>query len=381
MTTKGSTGVKIRNYPSLPLEQALTVTRAIQEQAAGHAVDRLTLATLLDRSPSSSGYVDLLLASRAFGLTKGGANAHTFELTELGERATSGDALQEKQAWRDAVLTVAPFKRFLESHNGKRVPAPAAMKAFLVAHASVPEQRAEECADRVLASARAVGLIVNVKGNDYIRLASGDRALASPINDTDNDTSDEVEDNDNVQQDFKALEKISVSPANAPTNGGNEEPPVAPTKPKKVFIAHGKNRRPLEQLKAILDKFGVKYAVALDEAHAGRPISAKVAALMKDECSSAIFIFTADERFVEEDENGNRTEVWRPSENVIYELGAASILYDRRIVIFKEKRVNFPSDYSDLGHISFEEDSLSSQIGDLFSELVALDILEVRAKG
>ena len=71
---------------------------------------------------------------------------------------------------------------------------------------------------------------------------------------------------------------------------------------------------------------------------------------MRDECSSGIFIFTADERFVRELASGETEEVWRPSENVVFELGAASILYENRIVIFKEKGVTFPSDFSDLGY-------------------------------
>jgi predicted nucleotide-binding protein len=65
----------------------------------------------------------------------------------------------------------------------------------------------------------------------------------------------------------------------------------------------------------------------------------------------------------------------------VFELGAASILYENRIVIFKEKSVEFPSDYSDLGYIEFEKDQLVAELGALFQELVALDILEVRAKG
>jgi predicted nucleotide-binding protein len=120
--------------------------------------------------------------------------------------------------------------------------------------------------------------------------------------------------------------------------------------------------------------------VAVDEAHKGRPISAKVAQLMQEECSSGIFIFTADEQFLRE-KDGKMEEVWRPSENVVYELGAASILYENRIVIFKEKGVSFPSDFSDLGYIEFEKDQLATELGSLFSELVALDILEVTAKG
>ncbi|MEX1008546.1 MAG: TIR domain-containing protein [Acidimicrobiia bacterium] len=102
---------------------------------------------------------------------------------------------------------------------------------------------------------------------------------------------------------------------------------------------------------------------------------------MRDECSSGIFIFTADEQLFAQGENGEPVEVWRPSENIVYELGAASVLYDRRIVIFKEKGATFPSDFSDLGYIEFEQNQLVSQIGSLFQELVALDILEVRAKG
>lgn len=150
-----------------------------------------------------------------------------------------------------------------------------------------------------------------------------------------------------------------------------------------MFIAHGKNRVPLEQLKSALDTFKVTYAVAVEEPNKGRPISRKVAALMRDECSSGIFIFTADERFLREVEGkpGETEEVWRPSENVVYELGAASILYENRIVIFKETDVEFPSDFKDLGYIEFDKDQLGGELGSLFKELVALDILEVRAKG
>ena len=38
---------------------------------------------------------------------------------------------------------------------------------------------------------------------------------------------------------------------------------------------------------------------------------------MRDECSSGIFIFTADEKFLRESKGGEMTEVWRPSENVV----------------------------------------------------------------
>jgi predicted nucleotide-binding protein len=101
---------------------------------------------------------------------------------------------------------------------------------------------------------------------------------------------------------------------------------------------------------------------------------------MREDCSSAIFIFTADERFVRDDGVGEQSEIWRPSENVVYELGAASVLYERRIVIFKESRVSFPRDFSDLGYIEFQSDQLEAKMGNLLAELVGLDFLEVRPK-
>ena len=58
-----------------------------------------------------------------------------------------------------------------------------------------------------------------------------------------------------------------------------------------------------------------------------------------------------------------------------------SILYENRIVIFKEKRLTFPTDFSELGFIEFEQDQLVAELGPFIKELVELDILEVRAKG
>lgn len=161
------------------------------------------------------------------------------------------------------------------------------------------------------------------------------------------------------------------------------QPPPGPeaseaARPKRLFVAHGKNKKPLEGLKKILDGFGIGYKVAVDEPNAGRPISAKVAGLM-DECSAGIFIFTRDEQFFREYKDGNREEVWRPSENVVYELGAASILWERRIIILREDGVNFPSDFSDLGYITFEEGGMANKALDLMKELVALGLVKVQA--
>ena len=88
--TRGrAAGTKNRNYPPMTLDNALKMSRVIQDDASGMRVSRLTLSELLGVSPSSSNFRDLVAASRFFGLTEGGINAAEFSLTPIGQDATS----------------------------------------------------------------------------------------------------------------------------------------------------------------------------------------------------------------------------------------------------------------------------------------------------
>jgi predicted nucleotide-binding protein len=160
-----------------------------------------------------------------------------------------------------------------------------------------------------------------------------------------------------------------------------ESPTVIPTKksstPKKrarkqIFIAHGQNKVPLKQLKTILDQYKIPFKVASEDLQVSRPISKKVVDLMKN-CSSAIFIFTADEEYTDL-ENNKR---YRPNDNIFYELGAATILYENKIVIFKEEGVSFPNDFRDFGYISFGKDNITAKSMELLKELIKLDFIKI----
>jgi predicted nucleotide-binding protein len=139
-----------------------------------------------------------------------------------------------------------------------------------------------------------------------------------------------------------------------------------------IFIAHGKNKKPLEQLRRILDQFKIQYKVVVDEPNLGRPISSKVRETLQS-CNCAILIFTADEEF--KDKEGNT--IWRPSENVVYELGATSYLYGNRVVIMKEDTVDFPSNFRDIGYISFANDQLEAKAMEILRELIGFGIVKV----
>jgi predicted nucleotide-binding protein len=139
-----------------------------------------------------------------------------------------------------------------------------------------------------------------------------------------------------------------------------------------IFVAHGKNKKPLEQLKKILEQFKIPYKLAVEEPNLGRPISVKVKETMES-CNCAILIFTADEEL--KDKDGNT--IWRPSENVVFELGAAGFLYENRIVIMKEDIVQFPSNFKDIGYISFQKDQLEAKAMEILKELIGFEIVKV----
>ena len=147
--------------------------------------------------------------------------------------------------------------------------------------------------------------------------------------------------------------------------------PKEPRRPQAIFVA-GRRGKSLDQLVTILNEYKIPHKLAEDEPSLARPISTKVADTM-DQCGAAIIVFTPDEEL--RDLNGN--PVFRPSQTVVHELGAAGVKYGKRIVIFREERVTLAANYSDIGHITFEEGELNAKGIELFRELIAFGLISV----
>jgi hypothetical protein len=144
----------------------------------------------------------------------------------------------------------------------------------------------------------------------------------------------------------------------------------APAAARNVLISHGKNRGPLADVEEMLKIMGLQPKVAIREPNLARPVSEKVRSTMK-ECSAAVFVFTPDETLT--DSEGKR--VFKPSENVLHELGAASVLYDDKVVILKEKSIQLPSNVSGLAHIPFDMENVKATFMDLYKELKGFGLL------
>ena len=290
----------------------------------------------------------------AYGLTEGGYNAKEISVEPLAKRILTpleeGDDLTAK---REAALKPRVLGEFIRKYENSPLPRRDIALNVLV-EMDVPRDRAESVYNMIIDTAGSVELIKDIKGKQYIDLSGVHAAIKLD------------------EEEAEAKEEGFPEAKHVPTTITREEKIAKKELGQGIFIAHGKNKKPLEQLKRILDQFKIPYKVAIEEPNLGRPIGAKVKEIMES-CNCAILIFTADEELFDKEEKS----IWRPSENVVYELGASSYLYENRIVILKEEGVEFPSNFSDLGYISFVKDQLETKSVDVLKELIGFRIVKI----
>lgn len=352
------------SFPKYPLAEAVKVAQVIEDTNAGQPLPPVETALAMDLSPRNSQFEQLTSASIKYGLTSGSSRADEISITDLGQSVVSPESPEAKaQALLSAALAPETFRDLYAFFRGKKLPEEQFLLNTIVRQFDIPREHAAVCARVFLANMELVGLVKS-RGTDRY-LSTQARPVLSPDT-NDEDPEDEIA--DDVSPDDRADTDTPPLQVGAP-------PPAASARkkrPNRIFIGHGRNHKPLEQLTKTLDNLSIPYAVAADEATVGRPISKKVRDTM-DECGAAILIFSADVEYFDKDGNS----VWRPSENVSHELGAASVMYDDRIILFKESSVSLASNYSGIGYIPFEKDALDAKVNDLLRELVAFKILKL----
>jgi predicted nucleotide-binding protein len=357
------TKVSQSEFPNNTLEQALRVAQAIWDNFAGKGAPPHQIALAMDISPTSSAWRNLCGSSIAYGLTDGGYNASQITLTELGRRVVAptvegGDIAAKVEA----LLKPRVSREFYSKYDRAKFPKDEIGRNVLV-ELGLPKDRADRSFEILKSNGEYAGVILSTRSGPFVAMDSRNSGVGGGLSPASTD-------------DFNS--HGAPDPASELQSAASAGRALAPDTPKQLFVAHGKNRKPLESLRKVLNEFKIPYKVAVDEPNVGRPISAKVAELMR-ECSAGVFIFTRDEKFLKEDKDQKTSEVWRPSENVVYELGAASILWERKIIILREEGVNFPSDFSDLGYITFKDGELESKALELLKELVALGLVKFQA--
>jgi hypothetical protein len=360
-----------RVFPHHPLETALVLVRKIVDDMAAQPTDRLLLAEALGIKPASSNYRDLLSSSNKYGLTEGSEKSAHIRPTPLGIAAVQDSEPQKQQhALRTAALKPDPFRAFLERYSNRKIPGNGMLERILATDFGIPETLAAECAKVLLANGQFTGLIRTIAGAP--RVIFDDPTLRPEMKPpTEPATVLELE--AGADSGEAGLGNVLPLPSVARSESAKSEGRSPENQqPKPIFLAHGKNRAPLAKLEKILRDFGIPYKIVMDEANLARPISQKVRDTMA-QCGSAIVMFTRDEKLF--DEEGS--EVWRPSQNVVYELGAALYAYGQNVVILKEKGLSFASNYAGIGYIEFDAENIEAQAMDVIKELVGFKLLRI----
>jgi predicted nucleotide-binding protein len=319
------------------------------------------MATALGRSPGSSAFRQITAASSAYGLT-GGSYKTQFSMAEGGRAIVEPKSTEEEALGLvAAALAPAVFRRAYDFYKGKKYPEGQFFQNTAVREFGVPQKNAAKFVEIFTANMRYVGLIRDTPGGDWLATEAVPQATSATVPQA------EIE---RTATEAEAVAGVETDPVEAGppvrTNGQRKR------RPNRMFVGHGKNKKPLQQLLRTLDNLSIPYLVAEDEPNMGRPISQKVRDTM-EQCGAAILIFSADEEYFDTDQN----PVWKPSENVSHELGAAIVMYDNRVILFKEEPVQLASNYSGIGYIPFERDKLDAKVNDLLRELMGLKILRM----
>jgi len=352
------------DIPSVSLEKARRVPQTLIDSYGSDPTRPIDIASALNVTPSSGPFRTLCGAAVGYGLTDGGPNAPLISLTALGRRVvTPTEVDDDKQALREAALKPTIAQKFYAKYDGSPLP-PKNIAQNVLATFTVPPDRTSAVFDLLIENAMYVGFIKKIKEKNYIDIGApvSPGTGAQPSLDPARGEPSTPDDQEEIIDEDLGGERAS-----------REETPEtrSPTK-NAIFIGHGGNHKPMEQLIKILNEYGIPHKQAVAEASRARPIPQKVADVMR-ECGAAILVFTADKEYFDKDGNS----IWRPSENVSHELGAASVLYGDRIVIFKEKGIELPSNFSSVGYIEFEKDQLEDKGIELFRELVSMKILSI----
>ncbi|MGB7928249.1 MAG: TIR domain-containing protein [Terriglobales bacterium] len=348
-------------FPKHSLKTALRVPLALEEKNSGNPMPPTDVAIAIAKSPGSSDFRMLLSSSIKYGLSTGSYNQSKVALTALARDivAPTSDEDKNKALFQSAFIPPV-FKSIFESYKGRKVPDMQFFQNALVRDFGVSRDQAARCATVFYENADYLGLIRQATTGKWLASAPTGVAPQDELAEAGAAGGDENgHDPTEKQQPLPQVRAELVTP------------PATPAK-NAIFLGHGKNRVPLQQLEKFLSEYKIPYKVVVDEPNEGRPISQKVADSMNS-CGAGIIIFTADEEL----KGLNGQTIFRPSENAIFELGAASALYGSRVVIFKENGVTFPTNFRDIGYIEFDKDRLDAKVSELFRELIAFKLITV----
>ncbi len=129
-------------------------------------------------------------------------------------------------------------------------------------------------------------------------------------------------------------------------------PRVREARQLRIFVAHGRNPKLVAQVKDILTQVaGIDCEIAVKDEETAIPVPEKVFGAMK-RCTASVIIVSREQVRGENAGSGI-------NDNVLIEIGAAFMLYDKRVVLLWERGVPVPSNLQGLYRCEFDGDDLA----------------------
>ena len=328
-----------QTFPRDTLVKSLQLAESIEKNNAGKQFDITLLAQSLKNKPSSGSFRQLISSSSKYGLTKGGSQSKALSLTELGNSIVEPTNENEKTSGLIKALMNPPlFKTILEFYNAKQLPEESLFKNSLKRQFDVEAEYTEKVHAVLMNNIRYLKLIEKNDGNEYLNLYN---SKLSSLNESDTVQIETT----NLKNDDN---KLDASP-NKPIQ---PKPELIAT----VFLSHSKNMKILEQIESVLTFGNFKFEIAENEETTAIPIPKKIFGLMR-KCNCAIINVSADEQ--EKREDGS----YGINQNVLIEIGAAFLLYNKKVILLVDKRVKLPSNLQGLYQSQYEGDELNWNTG------------------
>ncbi|MCH7786616.1 MAG: hypothetical protein IIC22_03800 [Chloroflexi bacterium] len=127
----------------------------------------------------------------------------------------------------------------------------------------------------------------------------------------------------------------------------------------------------MQFVKALLDDFGISYGSVEEDAKDTQPVPVRVSNEMRD-CTSAILVFANDDVDTRDGRNN-------AGERMLYQLGAASVLYGDKIVILSEAGFDLSNPVPDIHRVIFRSEKPEEAGLALLIELHDAGVIRVTA--
>lgn len=332
----------VSDFPKHPLESATRVPAILEELNGGRPLPPAEIAIGLGLSPGSSDFRVLLSASLKFGLTTGTYKSDRIAMTELGRRVAAPISEEDRvAALVVAAQTPDTFRRLFSHFNGKKLPEDGFFQNTIVREFGVPREHAAKCSKIFRANAEFIGCVREASTGQWL--------VGAPIGDFQTVGQSTSSNKELTADEEKLLPESDVPALNGTMPPRSAVPPTPDKKVSRVFISHGRNMEIVGQIKTMLNVAEISFEVAVEQESTAIPVPDKVFSAMRN-CNSAIICVTAD----------GPAEAPHPiNQNVLIEIGAAFVLYDKKVILVWDKRLTVPSNLQGLYRCEFEGNELS----------------------